>query len=85
MKKLYAKVRAIVNRPRIMHYVDIFLAAFGVALLFNKQHILDAHGLNALKAIIEACAVTGAKATFEAYRKSLPAAADPTPIQPTTK
>lgn len=73
MSKLLTKARATLNRPRVMHYLDIFLAAFGVALLFNKQHLLDAHGLNAVKATIEAAAVTGGKAVFEAYRKSTPA------------
>lgn len=72
MKTFIAATRKLLNRPRVLHYVDIFVAAFAAALLFNKQHLLDAHGLNAVKAVVEASMVTGGKAVLEAYRKSLP-------------
>jgi len=68
----------LLNKGRVLHYTDIFLAAFAVSLLYNKQHLLDAHGLNAVKSVAFAASVAGGKAVFEAYRKSqapVPAAA----------
>lgn len=70
--KLVAKARAIVNRPRVMHYVDIFLAATGTALYFERDRLLGAHGLNAVGCVVFGACVTGGKAVVEAYRKSVP-------------
>ena len=80
---MLAQLKAILNRGRLLHYADIFLAAFGMALLYNQQDLLGAHGLNAIKSIVFAACVAGGKAVLEAYRKShgaakaaAPAAAD---------
>lgn len=81
MRKLFAKIRAIATRPRVIHYVDIFLAGTGVALYYNRDHILGAHGLDALGCIAVGACVAGLKAVIEAYRKSVPAASLP-PSQP---
>lgn len=67
----------ILNKGRVLHYADIFLAAFAASLLYNKQHLLDAHGLNAAKSVAFAASVAGAKAVIEAYRKSQAPAAAP--------
>lgn len=61
-----------INWQRVLHYADIFLAAFAMSLLFNQQDILGAHGLNAAKSVAFAAAVAGAKAVLEAYRKAHP-------------
>lgn len=72
MKKLLAKVRAIVNRPRVMHYLDIFLAGTGTALYYDRDRLLGAHGLNVVGCIVFGACVAGGKAMLEAYRKSVP-------------
>lgn len=72
VKKLSAKLRSIITRPRVIHYVDIFLAGTGVALYYNRDHILGAHGLDALGCIAVGACVAGLKAVIEAYRKSVP-------------
>lgn len=77
------KLKSLVNRGRVAHYVDIFVAAFAMALLYNKENLLGEHGLNALKSVAFAACVAGGKAVFEAYRKSVPAAA--TAAQSSTK
>lgn len=59
-----------INKGRILHYADIFIAAFGMALLYNKEDFLGAHGLNAVKSLAFAASVAGGKAVIEAYRKS---------------
>lgn len=74
MKALLA---ATLNRGRLLHYSDIFAAAFAMSLLYNQQHILDAHGLNAVKSLAFAAAVAGGKAVLEAYRKSRGPHTDP--------
>jgi hypothetical protein len=76
---MLARLRALANRARVMHYVDIFLAAFGMALLYNQQDLLGAHGLNAVKSAVFAASVAGGKAAFEAFRKSTPAKAPAPP------
>lgn len=73
LKSLVRKARAIANRPRVVHYADIFLAAFGVELVYEREQILGAHGLNALGSLALAASVVGVKAVIEAYRKSVPA------------
>lgn len=78
MKKLAGGLRRLVTKSRVLHYLDVFVAAFVVALGANKEHILGAHGYDAWKAIVEAAAIVGGKAVIEAYRKSTPAPA-PTP------
>jgi hypothetical protein len=79
LAKLTAKLKQLVTRNRVIHYTDVFLSAFGMSLLVNKEHILGAHGLNAWKSLILAALVAGGKATIEAYRnakgKTAPAAA----------
>lgn len=77
MKALVSKVRAIANRPRVMHYADIFLAAFAVELVYERDQILGAHGLNALGCLAAAASVAGGKAVIEAYRKSVRTPAPP--------
>lgn len=72
MKKLYARIRAILNRPRVVHYADVFLAGTGTALYYNRDHLLGAHGLNIVGSIVFGACVTGGKAVIEAYRKSVP-------------
>jgi hypothetical protein len=72
MKALLARVRAIVNKPRVMHYIEIFAAAFAMAVYYNRADILGAHGLNVLGSVVFAACVAGAKAVLEAYRKSSP-------------
>lgn len=72
MKALAARLRAVFNRPRVVHYADIFFAASAVDLGANQQHILGAHGLNAIKSVAAGAAVVGVKAVIEAYRKSVP-------------
>lgn len=67
-----ATIKTVITRSRAMHYLDIFLAAFVVALAANSDHILGAHGLNAWKSVVEACAVVAGKAVVEAYRKGTP-------------
>lgn len=73
VKKAAAAVKRVLTRARILHYLDIFLAAFVVELGSNDLHLLGAHGLDAWKAAVIAAAIAGGKAAFEAYRKSLPA------------
>jgi predicted short-subunit dehydrogenase-like oxidoreductase (DUF2520 family) len=70
MKKLFSKARALFYKSRVLHYADVFLASFIVALGANKEHLLGAHGYNAWKSLVEAAAVVGGKAAIEAYRKS---------------
>lgn len=70
-----SQLKQILNRGRLLHYADIFLAAFGLQLLYNQQQILGAHGLNALKSVAFAACVVGGKAVIEAYRKSRAAGA----------
>jgi hypothetical protein len=81
MKKFAAHARAILNRPRVVHYLDIFVAGTGTALYFERDKILGAHGLNAVGCLVFGAAVAGGKAVIEAYRKSVPAI--PTTESPT--
>lgn len=71
MKNLLKRIRAVVNKPRVMHYADIFLAAFGTALYWNRDRLLGAHGLNIVGSLVFAGAVAGGKAVIEAYRKNV--------------
>lgn len=77
LKKVGAKVRAIITKPRVMHYADIFLAGTGAALYYNRDHLLGAHGLNAVGCVVFGACVAGLKAVIETYRKSVPSS--PTP------
>jgi hypothetical protein len=70
VKSIFARIGAVLNKPRVMHYLDIFVAAFAVELGFERDRILGAHGLNALGCVGVAAAVAGGKAVIEAYRKS---------------
>ncbi len=72
LRKAAATVRAIVTRPRVVHYIDIFLAATGTALYWNRDKLLGAHGLNIVGSLVFGAAVAGLKAVIEAYRKSVP-------------
>lgn len=73
-------VRAILTRARVLHYVEIFAAAFLVSAGGNADHLLGAHGLNAVKALAYGAAAAGAKAVLEAWRKATRPA--PGPAQP---
>lgn len=77
MKKLIATTGKIVNRPRVMHYLDIFVAATATALYWDRDRLLGAHGLNALGCVAFGACVGGLKAVIEAYRKTVPATAPP--------
>lgn len=79
MKKLYRRLAAILNRPRVVHYIDVFLAGTGTALYFDRDRLLGAHGLNVVGCIVFGACVAGGKAVLEAYRKS----ARTTPTAPT--
>lgn len=58
-------------RRRFAHYADTFLAAFAIALVVNADHVLDAHGLDALKSAGVAALITAAKAGIEAVRATI--------------
>lgn len=79
MKNVFARLYAVMNKPRVMHYADIFVGAFAVELAFEREQILGAHGLNALGCVAIAAATAGAKAVVEAYRKSFTPPAPPAP------
>lgn len=64
--------RKILTRTRLLHYLDVFVAAFVLALGANKEHVLGAHGWNAWKALLFSAALVGGKAVLEAWRKSSP-------------
>lgn len=72
---LFAKIRALLTRSRILHYLDVFVVAFVLSLGANKEHVLGAHGWNAWKALLFAAGTVGGKAVLEAWRKSSPNAA----------
>lgn len=69
MKNLLAKIAAIVNRPRVQHYLEIFAASTGAALWFQRDQLLGAHGMDAVGCIVFGATVAGGKAVLEAYRK----------------
>lgn len=71
IKATAAKIRTILNRPRVVHYLDIFLAGTVTALYFERDRLLGAHGLNAVGCLVFGAAVAGGKAVLEAYRKSV--------------
>lgn len=71
LKAIAARLRAIANRPRVMHYADIFIAGTGTALYYNRDRLLGAHGLNVVGSIAFGACVAGGKAVIEAYRKSV--------------
>lgn len=70
MKTFLRRVYATVNRPRVMHYLDIFVAGTGTALYYNRDRLLGAHGLNLVGSIVFGACVAGLKAVIEAFRKS---------------
>lgn len=84
MKNLVSKIARILNRPRVLHYVDIFLAGFAVSLAANKDHLLGAHGLGVWKSLAAGAAIAGAKAVIETYRKSTPLPSVPAQPEPDT-
>jgi hypothetical protein len=55
-------------KKNLVHYAVIFGAAFAVTALANTDHILAAHGLNALKSAAVALVIAGLKAGFDALR-----------------
>jgi hypothetical protein len=72
MKFLTDLLGGLVTRKRLVHYGDVFIAAFVVDLGANQQHILGAHGLNALGSLAMGAAIVGGKAVIEVYRNSAP-------------
>lgn len=78
MKQLLARVRAVMNKPRVMHYIDIFLAGAGTALYWNRDELFGAHGLTVVGSIAFGAAVAGLKLVFEAFRKDFNLPAPPT-------
>lgn len=70
LTKIRKAIAGILNKGRLLHYLDIFIAASVVDLGANQQHILGAHGLNAAKSIAAGAAIAGVKALIEAYRKA---------------
>jgi len=62
-------------KRKLLHYVEIFAAAFGMAAIFNVQNVLAASGLDAAKAAVFALVVAAAKAGLEAVRVALGGAA----------
>jgi hypothetical protein len=80
IRKLAAKARAILTKPRVMHYLDIFVAGTATALYYNRYDLLGAHGLHVLGSLAFGACVCGAKAVIEAYRKST--SAEPTTSDP---
>jgi hypothetical protein len=69
MSKLFSRARAVVNRPRVQHYIEIFVAATGSALFYQRDQILGAHGLDAVGCLVFGACVVGVKAAMESYRK----------------
>lgn len=65
---------------RLEHYAAIFAAAFAVTLVANAQHIMDAHGLDALKAAAVAAVVASLKAGYDAL--TAPLRPSPPPARP---
>jgi hypothetical protein len=72
------RLKAIFTKPRVMHYADIFIAATGTALWWNRYQLLNAHGLNIVGSIAFGASVAGGKAVVEAFRKDF----TPPPIDP---
>lgn len=60
-------------KKNLVHYLVIFIAAFGVTALTNSDHLLDAHGLNAVKSAALALVVAGLKAGFDALKATVAA------------
>ncbi len=58
-------------KSRILHYVEVFAASFGLTLIVNAEHVLDARGLDAMKAALVALAITAAKFGLSEVRKRL--------------
>jgi len=63
------RLAAVVNKPRVMHYADIFIAGTVTALYWNRDQLLNAHGLNIVGSIAFGACVAGGKAVVEAFRK----------------
>lgn len=55
-------------KKRAAHYLEIFAAAFAVTALVNADHLLAAHGLDALKSAGVALVVAAVKAGVDALR-----------------
>jgi hypothetical protein len=53
---------------RVLHYVEIFGAAFAVTILVNGEGILNAHGLSAIKSAAVAALIAAVKAGWDAVR-----------------
>lgn len=85
MRALLARVRAVLNPGRLMHYADIFVAASFVFAVGNYTHLLGAHGVDAYKSFAFAALAAGGKAVIEMYRKAhaKPAVAASTPFYTT--
>jgi hypothetical protein len=63
--RMLKKAKAFLKTPA-GHLVKVFAAAFAVTALSNAHHLLDAHGLDALKSAGEALLIVSAKAGLDA-------------------
>jgi len=61
-------------KKKLIHYGEIFAAAFAVTALANVDNLLNAHGLDAWKSAVVALAIAGAKAGLDAVKAKIPAA-----------
>lgn len=81
-----AAFAGVFNRGRVMHYLEVFVAAFAVTIAANGQHLLGERGAGVWKSAVIAALIAGGKAVLEAYRKSAakvtPAPAPPPPSPP---
>ena len=58
-------------KKKLIHYCEIFGAAFAVTALANADHLFAAHGLNALKSAAVAVLIAGAKAGYDAVKSAV--------------
>jgi hypothetical protein len=55
-------------KSRLLHYLVVFGAAFGLSLLLNADHILNAHGLSALKSAAAGALIAALVAGVDALK-----------------
>lgn len=64
-------------KKKLIHYAEIFGAAFAVTALVNADHLLAAHGLDALKSAAVGLVVAAAKAGVDALKSTVAKTAEP--------